>query len=197
MKILNLVKKFKSSPEKRAVAQLNRYIAKAESYGVGGLFKAAMIGITDNPITFVKDTDRISTRGFTIDMYNQLTSALGDFDAWISQAKRKVDAGQIEDGRKRGRDKAISDVWEEYYEVHDERGWRKSHKDWGSVVNSRINSLDDGVQDYLEKKLIAMGNKLRLDKASIEELNNLKNAIRDAKAGKSLRELREVYGNAN
>lgn len=195
MKILDLLTIAKSSPEKRAVAQLNRYIDKAEAQGVGGLFKSAMIGITDYPITFTK-AYRISAKGFTVDMYKQLTASLGDFDVWISKEKKRVESAKQEETRKRRRNAAASDIWEEYYEVHDERGWRKTHKDYGSIVSSKISGLQDEVQDYLEKKMITLGNKLRQDRASESESQDMKNAIIDAKSGMSLKELKEKYGYA-
>lgn len=195
MKILDLIKRAKSSPEKRAVSQLNRYISKAEAQGVGGLFKAAMIGITDDPITFTK-ADRVSAKGFTLDMYNQLTASLGDFDVWIAKEKERVEYAKQEEARKRRRNTAASDIWEEYYEVHDERGWRKNKKDYGSIVSSKISGLSDEVQDYLEKKMITIGNKLRQDRASESESQDMKNAIIDAKSGMSLKELKEKYGYA-
>lgn len=195
MKILDWFKKVKSSPEKRAASQLNRYINKAEAQGVGGLFRAAMIGITDDPITFTK-ADRISTKGFTADMYKQLTASLGDFDVWISKEKKRVEDAKNEESIKSRRKTASSEIWEEYYEVHDDRGWRKNRKDYGSIVNSKISSLPDEVQDYLEKKMIKLGNKLRQEKASDSETQNMKNAIIDAKSGMDLKKLKEKYGYA-
>ena len=196
MKILDLFKRVKSSPEKRAVSQLNRYINKAEAQGIGGLLRAAMIGITDDPIAFVKNTDRISTKGFTVDIYKQITASLGDLDVWISKEKKRVEHAKQEETRKRRRNTAASDIWEEYYEVHDERGWRKNHKDYDSIVSSKISGLSDEVQDYLEKKMIKLGNKLRQDRASESESQDMKNAIIDAKSGMSLKELKEKYGYA-
>jgi hypothetical protein len=195
MKILDLLKRVKSSPEQRAAAQLNRYIRKAEAQGIGGLFKAAMIGITDVPIAFTK-ADRVSAKGLTVDTYKQVTASLGDFDVWIAKEKNRVEAAKQEETRKRRRNTTASDIWEEYYEVHDERGWRKNHKDYGSIVSSKISGLPDEVQDYLEKKMIKLGNKLRQDRASESESQDMKNAILDAKSGMSLKDLKEKYGYA-
>ena len=115
---------------------------------------------------------------------------------WISKEKKRVEDAKNEESIKSRRNTASSEIWEEYYEVHDDRGWRKNRKDYGSIVNSKISSLPDEVQDYLEKKMIKLGNKLRQENASESETQGMKNAIIDAKSGMDLKKLKEKYGYA-